>query len=103
MKKILTALFASLLLVSCGGLYHTSYTNSDVRLGESKESIVAKYGQPYSEELLSEGGKQTEILCYREHMAYGHMLKTYFHFQDGVLVKKTQSDESPSKIVVQKP
>lgn len=100
MKKILAGGLLALLMTGCGGLYHTRYPNSNIRLGESKHSIIEKYGRPYSEELLSEHGVQTEILTYKEGMAYGYRLKTSFYFQNDVLVKKIQSEENPSKVVV---
>ena len=105
LSKWIACIAAIALSTGCVGTlystkYSTKFSNSDIRLGESKSSILLKYGQPYSQEMLQEDGKTTEILCYKESMAYGNTLKTYFYFQDSLLVKKTQVDTAPSEVTL---
>ena len=39
---------------------------------------------------------------YKELMAYGYVLNTYFYFEDGKFLKKIQKEERPSEVVVEK-
>ena len=96
----LCVIVAVVVFCSCSTLYYTKYSNTDICIGASKTAIIERYGQPYAEELFKQEGKVIEILCYKELMAYGYMLKTYFHFEDNILVKKTQEDCPPSKVVL---
>ena len=108
MKRIISGcfnyrcLFFCILIVSsgCSSYYATIYSNTEIRLGESKESIIEKYGQPYSEDLLSDNNEPTEIFCYKETMAYGYILKTYFYFQNNRLIKKIQKEENPTNVIL---
>lgn len=88
------------LLESCASYYHTKYVNADVNIGMTKDALVAKYGQPYSEEMSEDEGTLTEVLSYKETWVDGHELKTRFYFRDGRLVRKTQDEIQPSKVVV---
>lgn len=86
--------------MGCGTMYYTKYENKEIQIGESKESILRKFGRPYSEDLINEDGKLTEIFCYKESMPYGYFLVTYFYFQNNKLIKKTQKDYSPSDVIL---
>lgn len=99
--KIIFLSAAIVLLGGCGALYGTKYSNDKISLGDSRKSVVHKFGRPYSSDLMSEDGKELEVLCYKEQMPYGYMLNTYFYFSDGRLVKKIQVDEKPSTVVVE--
>lgn len=98
-KFFLLSIVATIMM-SCGAMYYTKYENKEIQIGESKESILRKFGRPYSEDLLYEDGKLTEILCYKESMPYGYTLNTYFFFQNNTLIKKTQRDNSPSEVIL---
>ena len=100
-KFIIVCVFA-ILLSSCVATYtSTRYSNADIHIGESKNSIIRKYGAPYSEELLYDNNNiLTEIIRYKEPMAYGYTLETFFYFQDSILVKKLQVDNSPSEVIL---
>ena len=103
MKKvnIFILSFAALCLTSCGVALSSShygstdFSNEDIRLGETKESIISKYGKPYIQELEKVDGKTVETIGYKEHMYYGYSINTFFIFEDGKLVKKVQDEEKP--------
>lgn len=44
----------------------------------------------------SENGKTMEKIQYKEILAYGNVLDTWFYFEDGKLIRKTQKEEKPS-------
>ncbi len=95
--------FCTLVLESCGSLYHTQYVNADISIGMTKEVLVSKYGRPYSEEMFVDKDELMEVLSYKEVLAYGNMLKTRFFFRDGRLIRKTQEEiQSPEVIVKEK-
>ena len=99
-RKMLSLLSVSgFLLLSaagCASLYHTKYTNEKISIGETKESVTRKFGQPYSESMYSENGKTMEKIQYKEILAYGNVLDTWFYFENGKLIRKTQKEEKPS-------
>ena len=104
-RNMLVAGCSILCMSSCSSLYHTRYVNSDVKIGMSKEALVAQYGRPYSEEMYEELGTLTEVLSYKETLAQGYMLKTLFYFKDGKLTRKTQEELQPiqpPEVVVKK-
>lgn len=98
---ILSVLSGILLCASCGSLTKvgtygaTGYSNDDIRLGSSKQVIIEKYGEPYTQEIESVDGKTVETIGYKERMYYGYSINTWFVFEDGKLVRKLQSEDSP--------
>ena len=104
MKKVTITIlsFVTLCLTSCGvGAIFTSdygatdFSNEDIRLGETKEVIIRKYGKPYTQELEMVDGKTFETIGYKERMNFGYSINTFFIFEDGKLVKKIQEEEKP--------
>ena len=105
-KSLIAAAVAVLCLTSCStsffygnGNYseygETAYSNEDVNIGDSKQSVLEKYGRPYTQELELVDGKTVETLGYKESMHYGYKVNTFFVFEDGKLVKKIQTEEKP--------
>lgn len=98
-RKMLSLLSVSgFLLLSaagCASLYHTKYTNEKISIGDTKESVTRKFGRPYSESMYSENGKTMEKIQYKEILAYGNV-DTWFYFENGKLIRKTQKEEKPS-------
>ena len=73
----------------------TKYRNDDIRLGVTKESVILRYGKPYMQELEMKDGKIVETIGYKEWKNGGFSVNTYFFFEDGLLVKKTQTEVRP--------
>ena len=91
---------AVICLTSCGTAYYshfgeTVFSNEDIGIGDTKEAILKKYGNPYTQEVELIDGKTIETLGYKESMLYGYKINTYFVFEDGKLIKKHQSEERP--------
>ena len=92
--------FATLCFSSCGVVFSSDYgatefSNDDIRLGATKESVIKKYGKPYTQELEMVDGKTFETIGYKERMHFGYSINTFFIFEDGELVKKLQEEEKP--------
>ena len=104
-KNLIAAAVAVLCLTSCSAIFYgsgnyseygeTFYSNDDVKIGDSKRSILEKYGKPYTQELELVDGKTVETLGYKESMRYGYRVNTFFVFEDGKLIKKIQTEEKP--------
>ena len=99
-KSWIVAALVVLCLTSCGSAYYsrfgeTAFSNEEIRIGDTKESIIKRYGKPYSQEMELVDGKTVETLGYKESMLYGYKINTFFVFEDGKLVKKLQSEEKP--------
>ena len=83
-KTTITILsFVTLCLTSCGSMFSldygaTGFSNEDISLGETKESIIKKYGKPYTQELEVMDGKTLETIGYKESMHFGYSINTYF-------------------------
>lgn len=92
----------SLLCASCGSLTNvgtygaTEYSNDDIRLGDSKQTIIEKYGAPYTQEIENVDGKTVETIGYKERMYMGYAMNTWFVFEDGKLVRKWQAEDKPN-------
>ena len=102
MKKVTITIlsFATLCLTSCGVVFSSDYgatefSNDDISLGVTKESVIKKYGKPYTQELEMVDGKTFETIGYKEMMHFGYSINTFFFFEDGKLVKKIQDEEKP--------
>ena len=95
--KYLIISFTVFCIVGCGAGHYgsTRYKNDDISLGDSKESIIQKYGKPYSQEIELVDGKTIETIGYKERMRYDYKINTYFVFEDGCLVRKVQSEQRP--------
>lgn len=99
--KTTIIIFAIGIVCSCGTTaYSTKYRNDAIIIGMTKDELVLKYGNPYSENLYVEDGKISEVLCYKELMSYGYYLFTKFYFADDRLVKKEQIDINPYEAVL---
>ncbi|MBR1706212.1 MAG: hypothetical protein IJ721_05405 [Bacteroidales bacterium] len=96
MKAIFLTLVACC-LVGCGAAHYgaTRFSNEDVHLGDTKESVVKRYGKPYIQEQERVDGKTVETLGYKEDMNYGYKINTFFVFEDGKLVRKVQEEDAP--------
>ena len=97
---MIVPVLAVLCLTSCGSAYYshfgeTVFSNEEIKIGDTKESIIKRYGKPYTQEMELVDGKVVETLGYKESMLYGYNINTYFVFEDGKLVKKLQSEEKP--------
>ena len=100
-KTTITILsFVTLCLTSCGVVFSSDYgatefSNEDIRLGDTRESVIKKYGKPYTQELELVDGKTFEIIGYKEMMHFGYSINTFFYFEEGKLIKKIQEEEKP--------
>lgn len=99
--KCIISIAIVILISSCKSLYYTRFVNDNISIGTTKELIIKTYGKPYSENIEYNDGKKLEIVQYKELMAYGYVLNTYFYFEDGKFLKKIQKEERPSEVVVE--
>lgn len=106
MKKLIIALFATMLLGSCTITMPSSsrFPKSNISLGMEKEAVIKMFGSPFRTDLsMDKDSNKKEILYYKEPTfvkGYNFVITTALHFTNGKLVKMEQTDRSYDNQVV---
>ena len=101
-KLIALSILIILLCVSCGSYnyFTTKFSHSSLDVGDNFESIIDRFGKPYSTDCSLDKSDTLKVLSYKEIMAHGYILKTRLYFKNSILFKIEQSEYYPSDIIL---
>lgn len=95
MKRLGLILLTSVLAASCAGYRMTKFSLNDINLGDKKDLVVEKFGNPF----MMKSGKGYDRFYYKEAVDvsnYTYILTTELIFKDSVLIEINQSEEHPA-------